>query len=1117
MRRTLLLSVLSSLVFVAVGSGAPPSTAAASSKVVISLPTRVTRDRLTSAHISLPGSVAAVDGRVLVSSRAAEVIGVAVGRKAVSLMPVAIKGGYAYGAYGLTATRGRTYLDVVLLPHKSGRIGIKVTIDSMADAKGRRIRSSGLSASRTLGVADASQLGGTRRGSRVYGTGSGSATFRIPAASGSVSPDREARGLRSLAGRKTISKRDQDYARQAWTQARLRGRVCDTSTALDPNGDGCADIVDLEATLAADGRTAGMTAISPVAPVRRPAPTSKPTNVKHPNTDAVDHPTDTERPATTEEPPAGEEPTSSGTPGDTATPPDAEADTSAGTEDSSGPGAKGKGARGKSAHGKSAHGKSARPATRADVTTSEGAGRTFTVTSTADTPDAARGDGVCADANGHCTLRAALGEADYLKGDDRIEFDLSGTAPVTIQITSRLPYITSRSGTLYIDGYSQPGSSVNTAEFGSNAVPGVEIRGNGSSAREVGLVINSPGNTVRGLLMDNLYRGIMLDGVDAHDNRIIGNLIGFTKSGANAAKQNFAVVLNTGASDNVVGAPTLANRNVIGNYAHAIENFGAGVDGNVIQNNVLCIRPGGGTAPCSTGIDHNFGPKNDVIGGDGQYERNVIGPTTLQGIEFSHGWDPALPPRVDTSSTYQITGNSVIGNWVGFRMDGSYSAAYRSGLNSSSADNGQGINVYDGSYDNKVLRNYVAATYDGIQVMAPNATGNVIKGNTIGEAPNGDAAPLTGWGIKLRWAAKYETIANNTIRNAELGGIGLVQNTVYNVRISRNIVTDTDGPAIYLAPTSGSTTKGANNLQAAPAISAATTTRVSGTGVKGALVEVYRADRGVGQQGLPIDFLGDTTVASNGSWHLDISGVDAGKRVTALQIRTDDNTSALAPNVALTEGAQPPASGDVIVSDDFGRSLSGGWGSADQGGAWSLTGAVADFSVNGASGQIRAAAAAAREARVGVPSTPDVAVTGTLSLDKVPSGTNAYAYVLARANGTNAYRAAIRVATNGHVYVQLKRAIGNAESNIAAEVAVPGFNLTPDGPIGFRFRVVGSDLRLRVWSATDAEPSDWTTAGTDTTSFLQGAGSVGLRTYFGSATSNGPLTVTLDDVRVRIP
>ncbi len=1103
MRRTLLLSVLSSLALGAIGSAAPPPIDAASSRVTISLPTRVTRDKLASARISLPANVAAVDGRVLVSAKAAEVIGVAVSRRGVGLMPVAVTGGYAYGAYGLSATNGRTIVDVVLLPKRSGKLGIKVTVDSMADSKGRRIGTAGttgLSAARTLGVAEASRAAGIRRGSRVYGTGAGSARFGIPAGNGRVTPLRAAHGLRSLYGTRRITKRDQDYARQAWTLARASGQVCGAPAATDPNGDGCADIVDLEATLAATGRTAGPSAITPVTTVTRP--TVKPGRGSAPTTTTGNEPTGTEVPAASSEPvatdvPAATDPTTlTSEPAATADP---------GTGDGTG------------GAGKGAAGKASRPGTVHAATTSDAAGRTFTVTSTADTPDASRGDGICADTQGRCTLRAAIGEADYRKGDDRIEFDLSGNAPVTIQLTSRLPYITSRAGTLTIDGYSQPGSSPNTAEFGSNAVQGVEIRGNGNSAKEVGLLITSPGNTIRGLLMDNVYRGIMLDGADAHDNRIIGDWIGFTRTGGNAASGNFAVVVNTGANHNLIGTPNLANRNVLGNYTHAIENYGRGTNANIIQNNLLCISPTGARAPCATGIDHNFGPKYDVIGGDGRYERNVIGPTTLQGIEYSHGWNPAQAPRADSSTTYQLIGNSVIGNWVGFRMDGSYDPNYRSGLNFSSADNGQGINVYDGSFDNKILRNYIAATYDGVQIMAPNATGNVVQGNVIGVAPDGTAAPLTGWGIKLRWAAKHETIKGNTIRNAALGGIGLVQNSVYNVRISRNIVTDTNGPAIYLAPTGGTSTGGANTLLKPPVIKSATTDGISGTGIAGALVEVYQATRPAGQQGLPSAFLGDATVKGDGSWKLAVTGLGVDDRVTALQIRSDDNTSALGNNAAVKQAPQAPQPGDIILSDDFQRTLDGSWGSVDQGGAWSLTGTPADFSVDGASGRVSTAAGATREVRVSVPEGADVAVIGSITFDRVPAGANAFAYVLARASGTNAFRAAIRVATNGKVYAQLKKAIGNVESNVGSEVSVPGLTLVPGSPIRFRLRVVGSDLSFRVWDATGAEPADWTVTGSDATAVLQGVGSVGLRTYSGGAVGNGPVTVALDDFRVRVP
>ena len=221
--------------------------------------------------------------------------------------------------------------------------------------------------------------------------------------------------------------------------------------------------------------------------------------------------------------------------------------------------------------------------------------------------------------------------------------------------------------------------------------------------------------------------------------------------------------------------------------------------------------------------------------------------------------------------------------------------------------------------------------------------------------------------------------------------------------------------------------------------------------------------------------------------------------------------------MAVKQAAQGPQPGDVILSDDFDRTLDGSWGSVDQGGAWTLTGTAADFSVDGTSGRVSTSAGATREARVGVPAAADVAVIGTITFDRVPTGANAYAYVLARANGTNAFRVAIRVATSGKVYVQLKKSLSNVESNLGSEVAVPGLSLVAGSPIGFRLRVVGSDLSLRVWDATGSEPADWTVTGSDGTAVLQGAGSVGVRTFSGAALSNGPVTVALDHFRVRVP
>ena len=58
---------------------------------------------------------------------------------------------------------------------------------------------------------------------------------------------------------------------------------------------------------------------------------------------------------------------------------------------------------------------------------------TFVVNTTADTQDAAAGNGVCADAGGACSLRAAISEANALAGADVITLP-AGTYTITLVI-----------------------------------------------------------------------------------------------------------------------------------------------------------------------------------------------------------------------------------------------------------------------------------------------------------------------------------------------------------------------------------------------------------------------------------------------------------------------------------------------------------------------------------------------------------------------------------------------------------------------------------------------------------------------------------------------------------
>ena len=650
-------------------------------------------------------------------------------------------------------------------------------------------------------------------------------------------PSGVAQPARDFVGNGRIDSQDLDTVRGDWYADRALGRSCGADIGSDANSDGCLDIVDLQAELAAQSTLTGPVSIEPLVAATPQA-----------IGDPISH--------------------------------------------------------------------------------------TFVVNSTADTADAAPGNGICADTLGRCTLRAAMNEADCLAGDDRIEFDLPGTAPVTIQLASRLPYITSRNGTVDIDGYSQPGSAVNTATAGSNAVLGVEIRGNGQAAREVGVLHHErrqhhPRPAHRQRLPRHLPRRRRCP--RQPDRRQLDRLPEERHQPGQRQLRRDLQQRRQRQPDRH-RRPRRPQRHRQLHRRHRALRRGHQRQRHPEQRAVHAPRRPT-RRPARPASTTTSGPRTTSIGGDGPSRAQRHRPDRAPGHRVLARLGPA--PRHDYSSTYQINDNHVIGNWVGFRGDGSYDPAYRSGLNFSTADNGQGINVYDGieqQPDRGQLRRVGLRRHPGRP--RPNATGNVVRNNIIGVSPLGQPAPLTRLGHQDPLARLRTTRSQgNTIRNAARGRHRpgqrrqhrqCVQAPAYNIRITQNIVSDTNGPAIDLfGPAGGGgagpdpndpgdADNGANTQLNTPVFTSVTTEAVSGTAYAGASVELYRASRPAGQFGLPIAYLGSTTVAGNGSWTIPVA-LSAGDLVTALQIMPDDNTSELAAN----EAAVPAPNQAPVFSTDF--------------------------------------------------------------------------------------------------------------------------------------------------------------------------------------------------------
>jgi len=214
-----------------------------------------------------------------------------------------------------------------------------------------------------------------------------------------------------------------------------------------------------------------------------------------------------------------------------------------------------------------------------------------TVNQTSDEPDANTADNTCdtdlGTGGAQCTLRAAIQQANAYAGTDAdlIRFNIPGDGVHRIAPDAPLPGIT---GETEIDGYSQPGASVNTRKLrqGDNAKLLIELSGeNLDPFSDNGLmfVAGSSDSQVKGLCINRFATGIVLQ----NPARVAGNFIGTdptgTKDRGNLGDGVFASS-SIHPSARIIGGSTPEARNVISANGRSaiISNIAATVQGNYI-------------------------------------------------------------------------------------------------------------------------------------------------------------------------------------------------------------------------------------------------------------------------------------------------------------------------------------------------------------------------------------------------------------------------------------------------------------------------------------------------------------------------------------------------------
>ena len=258
--------------------------------------------------------------------------------------------------------------------------------------------------------------------------------------------------------------------------------------------------------------------------------------------------------------------------------------------------------------------------------------------------------------------------------------------------------------------------------------------------------------------------------------------------------------------------------------------------------------------------------------------------------------------------------------------------------------------------------------------------------------------------------------------------------------------------------------------------------------------------------------LGDGSDATGAS--PDHTYASAGTYAVRLTV-TDDRgrTDSVTRDVTVTA---PTVSG----RDAFGRSTTGGWGSADLGGAWSIPSGASRYSVAGGVGRVSLTAGAGTTVNLVSVSATDAETRVAVSFDKAATGGGQYASVLGRSvAGAGSYQTKVRVLSTGAVSLSLVKVVGGTETVLTA-ATVSGLTYVAGDTLQVRLQATGTSpttLRAKVWKSTGTEPSAWTATTSDNTGGLQAAGAVGLYSYLSGSATNAPVVVSYDDFWTGVP
>ena len=525
------------------------------------------------------------------------------------------------------------------------------------------------------------------------------------------------------------------------------------------------------------------------------------------------------------------------------------------------------------------------------------AAATFTVTSTAD--------------SGAGSLRQAIIDANNTAGFDTIAFNIAGSGPHTIALSTPLPAATFA---VTIDGYTQSGALVNTLPVGQGLNTVLRIVVNGAAATGPCFTISASDVIIKGLVINNCDVGVAFTSGGFDTSRVQGCFLGTDAAGGARVDQNpNKQVEISGQSGAIIGGSTPAERNLISGCSFGVHILSTGSpSGHQIRGNLMGLTAGGGAAlapacgAAATGVSVNG-------------TSHVIEDNAIAGL--------------DKGVVLAGTTHTVRGNFIGTDASGAAELGIDDeGIQASGSDHTiGGTNPGDGNVvggaapgislggsNNTVYGNFLGTDVTGTLDLGNDTTGITISGsdNLIGGTgagqPNliafngsisGAGVSISGQRVTVRGNSIYENrSASGPGLGIELGSFGILVNDPgdgdsgangfqnYPILLSAGpALTDGGGAHIVGKLNSTASTQFTLDFYANPPCAARPQEFLEG--------ETY---------------LGNTEVTTDGSGNADFDvtlgpPVPAGTRISATATDPNGNTSEMSQRIVFS--LNPPVSG----------------------------------------------------------------------------------------------------------------------------------------------------------------------------------------------------------------